>query len=186
MECYAQHMLSHCGCIPFYLPIHYGNTSDNIKLCDMFSSCVIRSKAHVDYREWNKEQNGEVDNCNCLRTCSDIYYGYRRSRNEVSYVIKRSSYIKANNAKVTFFFSKNSYTKIIKTPVYDLTDLIANLGGLLGFFTGFSFLSGAEIIVLVILALGKEFYKRHKKCSNKNKSKPSQDYINTTLYPYVN
>lgn len=53
--------------------------------------------------------------------------------------------------RVTLFFKEMQFITSERNELYGLTDFLANCGGLLGLFTGFSFLSIVEIIYFLSL-----------------------------------
>ena len=50
----------------------------------------------------------------------------------------------------SIYFNDLKSTKISQTAKFELFDLISNIGGLLGLFTGFSFLSCSELLELIL------------------------------------
>ena len=62
-------------------------------------------------------------------------------------------YAKENLAKVTIFLEDSSAQRIIREVKFSYSSLIASIGGLLGLFMGFSFISGIEIIYAAIEGL---------------------------------
>lgn len=67
--------------------------------------------------------------------------------------------------RVTLFFKEQQFITSERNELYGLTDFLANCGGLLGLFTGFSFLSTVEILYFIsirficnIRKFGKHFW----------------------------
>lgn len=62
--------------------------------------------------------------------------------------------------RITIFFKEMQFITSERNELYGSTDFLANCGGLLGLFTGFSFLSLVEILYFLSLRLMCNF-KRH-------------------------
>ena len=60
-------------------------------------------------------------------------------------------------AVVNFYFGKSTAWAFQHAPSKTMGNYIAELGGLLGLFTGFSFLSAVEIIYWIIIPFMKKF-----------------------------
>lgn len=56
-------------------------------------------------------------------------------------------------ARVTIFFKEMQFITSERNELYGSTDFLANCGGLLGLFMGFSFLSSVEIIYFLTVRL---------------------------------
>lgn len=56
-------------------------------------------------------------------------------------------------ARVTIFFKEQQFITSERNELYGSTDFLANCGGLLGLFMGFSFLSLLEIIYFLTVRL---------------------------------
>lgn len=56
-------------------------------------------------------------------------------------------------ARLSIFFKENQFITSKRSELYGLTDFLANCGGLLGLFMGFSLLSIVEIIYYCTLRL---------------------------------
>ena len=60
-------------------------------------------------------------------------------------------------AVVNFYFGKSTAWEFQHAPSKTIANYIGELGGLLGLFTGFSFLSAVEIIYWIIIPFMKKF-----------------------------
>jgi hypothetical protein len=58
--------------------------------------------------------------------------------------------IKESVARVVIFYDELKETKIIHEIKVQFTDLISNIGGILGLFLGFSFLSMVEFLEIIL------------------------------------
>lgn len=56
-------------------------------------------------------------------------------------------------SRVVLFFSDMQFITSERNELYGQTDFFANCGGLLGLFTGFSFISTFEIIIILVYDL---------------------------------
>lgn len=59
--------------------------------------------------------------------------------------------------RVDIFFKKNQFLALHRSELFGQTDFLANIGGLLGLFLGFSFLSLIEIIYFATIRLWYKF-----------------------------
>ena len=60
-------------------------------------------------------------------------------------------------AQVHFYFDKSSILQFTRQKRMTLVDYISQMGGLLGLFIGFSFISGIELIYWITFRLMKNF-----------------------------
>ena len=82
------------------------------------------------------------------------------------------NYLKENELYMRIYFEESTETVVSQDPKYQTSDLISNLGGTIGLFTGFSFLSLIEIIE-ILANIGFILYenKRKKKIDPENNLK---------------
>lgn len=120
-------------------------------------------------------------NCNCLPSCTSITYDAEISQADFDYVrqfelifagdqilqplpLFQVSLFKAYNstgeelvglnlARLTIFFKEVQFITSRRSELYGQNDFLANVGGLLGLFMGFSILSLIEIIYYVTIRL---------------------------------
>ena len=69
----------------------------------------------------------------------------------------------SNNLKLNIYYDSLSFTTNDEVAKMDLIDLISNIGGTLGLFTGVSFLSNGEIFELGLFLLTNIFKARQKR-----------------------
>nr|CAI5824716.1 unnamed protein product [Callosobruchus analis] len=90
--------------------------------------------------------------CDCKPSCVEITYDAKLSQSPWNYKERymarhrkpiNDSYL---YAKLSVFFKQESFLTSERNELYGPTDFLANFGGLLGLFTGFSLLSLAEIV----------------------------------------
>lgn len=109
-------------------------------------------------RELNKHKKlrkrAKID-CDCLPICADLSYDVETSQTDWEWEKQKAadrrkhkncSVEKSHLSSLTIFFKFNSFIRSQRHELYGPTDFLANFGGLLGLFTGFSVLSLMEII----------------------------------------
>ncbi|KAL1488765.1 hypothetical protein ABEB36_014564 [Hypothenemus hampei] len=104
-------------------------------------------------------QGYKTTNCNCLPICNDLTYSMDISQSGWDY--KRTYLLrelKSPNktmrmSRLTIYFPTSQFVTSIRHELYGITDLVANFGGLLALFTGFSVLSIIEIFYFVTIRL---------------------------------
>ncbi|XP_054087733.1 pickpocket protein 28-like [Zeugodacus cucurbitae] len=153
VECLMNMLLTYCGCVTHFLPIFYGNQT----ICSIYeSSCVNRVQQQSMV---TKNGNGcpEI----CWPSCYDLTYlpdffttpithsGFQISNQ----VIKNmsSSYVEKNIAVVNIYFKESWYRSNKQSEYIGMTDFLSSIGGILGLFFGFSFISLAEIAFYLVL-----------------------------------
>ncbi|KAG5672929.1 hypothetical protein PVAND_003017 [Polypedilum vanderplanki] len=134
-ECLTNYTLEVCGCVKFTMP-----RINDTKVCDINKvQCydkIIRTWPNV-YDEQLLESK-----CNCLSPCTDISYSFReRKRNAFYHTTEVSKYYTHFHAGIKEHTAKE-YTSYV---AYTLQNFIADCGGLIGLFLGFSLLSIYEI-----------------------------------------
>nr|CAI5819557.1 unnamed protein product [Callosobruchus analis] len=120
------------------------------------------------------------DVCHCLRSCHEMYYLSTKSYGKLlpNGIWKKINLPEGSSVKSTtivhFFFTKSNYNKLIKSELFALTDIVSNIGGLLGLFMGFSIMSIVEIYFLSLrLWCGNH---KERRIDNRKKALNTQDY----------
>ncbi|XP_046665640.1 pickpocket protein 28-like isoform X2 [Homalodisca vitripennis] len=161
LECESNASLSRCGCVPFYHP----RTRDT-PVCgpEKYDCCFESIAESID------PDSPSFQNCNCLPACFEIEYrisvaNFQRNFSTATAKgfqsgIFSGNFPENNFALVTVQYQTQKVIAQMRVAVFSFTDFIANIGGLLGLFLGFSFLSLFEIIYFFVL-------KYYKKRSNK-------------------
>ena len=109
----------------------------------------------------NSTDSDYIKNCDCPLKCETKTYTYvttsidwplrsyyellSSSEPEYNQTFPTFSEQKEKGMYVSLFFDEMTETIIKEEPKYQLSELIANLGGLVGLFTGFSFLTFVEL-----------------------------------------
>ncbi|XP_058977979.1 pickpocket protein 28-like [Musca domestica] len=150
-ECIAETLMRHCGCLPHYMPKRY----DNETVCSIYDSgCVERIRLH----SMNNDDDDNERECDevCLPSCYALkFYAEFFSTplehgdfwsNNPSLQGMSEEYVERNIAIMTMYYKDNSFHSNKQTEFFGMTDVLSNIGGLIGLFFGFSFISLAEII----------------------------------------
>ncbi|XP_037296672.1 pickpocket protein 28-like [Manduca sexta] len=155
LECLSNYTYNMCGCVGFYMP---SNTSNRI--------CTIQSKRcmnSVIEKIAEKETAGISSRlCNCLPACNTVEYDAEvlKTKFDIKHYLLNNK-IEASTShwenysfsKLEMYFKSPRFMSMRRSELFGLTDFIANCGGLLGLFLGFSFLSLAEIFYYMTLRL---------------------------------
>ncbi|CAG9859505.1 unnamed protein product [Phyllotreta striolata] len=176
LECLTNYTLNICGCVNFYMPRDNATEMCGIGKANCmkdaqfnFELAALRMKIHQ-----NNQSNispSEMKNflydyqqgCNCMPTCTDLTYNVETSQSKLDYVraMKVEQADKSFNAdldtyyvsKLILFFKSSQFIGSERHVLYGPTDFLANFGGLLGLFTGFSILSLMEAIYFLTVRL---------------------------------
>ncbi|XP_063243267.1 pickpocket protein 28-like [Bacillus rossius redtenbacheri] len=153
-ECLANFTLGFCGCVGFHMP-----RSADMPLCGPGKkTCMLNASDELILREVERElegqRRGKAASCDCLPSCTAVAYDGETSTAFFSwedlvrgYLINTSEeeWHGANIGRVVMFFKTPQFIPSRRAEVYGNADFIANCGGLLGLFLGFSVISVVEI-----------------------------------------
>nr|CAH7720558.1 unnamed protein product [Callosobruchus chinensis] len=134
-----------------------------------------------------REELSKRDACQCLRSCYDIYYITTKSFGKLlPNSVRKQIHIPDGSSMesttvVHFYFMKSSYSKLIKSELFAFTDIISNIGGLLGLFMGFSLMSIVEIIYFLSLRLWCS-YNKEQTIKNSKKTFNKQDFYHQCMW----
>nr|XP_036227735.1 pickpocket protein 28-like [Bactrocera oleae] len=153
VECLMNMLLTYCGCVTHYAPLSFANQT----VCSIYElSCVNRVQQQSMV---TKNGNGcpEI----CLPSCYDISYlpdffytPLTHARFQISnQLIKNMSgpYVENNIAVVNIYFKESWYRSSKQSEYIGITDFLSSIGGIIGLFFGFSFISVAEFIYYLVL-----------------------------------
>ncbi|XP_030380834.1 pickpocket protein 28 [Scaptodrosophila lebanonensis] len=143
MECLSRLLLQHCGCISFYMPRVRGNDP----ICSIRKSpCVESVRLHTV---------AAVESCldDCLPSCFDLTYNMMTSYAKISTVEHNLSeaYVERSVAVVNMYYKEHTFRAHKQTEFIGISDFLSSVGGLMGLFLGFSFLSIAECIYFAFI-----------------------------------
>ncbi|CAD7087308.1 unnamed protein product [Hermetia illucens] len=152
LECELQRVLAICGCIPYYLP----RMSDNVTICGLKDlNCTKNVQIASD-----NLMNMDVKCSLCPQACCSVNYLPVVTTNPLIYgnsYLEDGVHVQQRSeleelAVVHFFFEVNSFRAKTKEELSTFTDFLANSGGILGLFMGFSILAVIEFLYFVFLA----------------------------------
>ncbi|XP_060804918.1 pickpocket protein 28 [Amyelois transitella] len=168
LECLTNFTYSRCGCVHFGMP-----HDSSMKVCNTAKvKCMknARSEFSVVGVKQVLEQNSQEEtideaarlaaSCNCLPGCSSLTYEAETSQADYDFKQLCKAYRVGINEEVDenllmtrllVFFKAPQFIQYRRSELYGQTDFLANCGGLLGLFMGFSFLSLAEIVYFITL-----------------------------------
>ncbi|XP_018568328.1 pickpocket protein 28-like [Anoplophora glabripennis] len=163
VECLTNYTLVKCGCVAYHMP-----REKSTPICGAGNlECMLEAKnellqngvdAEISNQNSNDPNMKDFLNCDCLPSCTSLNYdseftqvpfhwekifeGYRSDINEFPGI---------QLSRITFFFKEQQFITSERNELYGLADFLANCGGILGLFTGFSFLSIVEIVYFLFL-----------------------------------
>lgn len=124
MECIAEVMLKHCGCVSYYMPQFY----DNISICNIDQmNCELRVTLRTD---------NNIKSCldDCMPSCYDMNYKVdtftaklsHNGFNVVNVKLQNMSeeYIQDNIAVVHMYFNEHSFRSFLQTEFIGISDFL--------------------------------------------------------------
>ncbi|XP_072945097.1 pickpocket protein 28-like [Epargyreus clarus] len=177
-ECMVNFTHAICGCVHFGLPhgpdiktcgaksIRCGFSTNNtsgiflIHVSNKIKLMQLEVKSYVDAQTIDANRfNGAhavAARCRCLPACTSIEYEAETSQADVDLkaILKarnRTAFDKESLSLVKIYLKELQFTTMQRSELYGQVDFLANCGGLLGLFMGFSVLSVAEIIYFLTL-----------------------------------
>ncbi|CAH2092889.1 unnamed protein product [Euphydryas editha] len=166
-ECLTNFTYARCGCVHFGMP-----HGPEMRVCSIGKrSCMndarkelvriqiqnnLEDAMHAD--DTIGEARRVATNCKCLPACTSIDYEVEISQSDFNYE-DIYSFFKFEEEQGTFytqvkiFFKEAQFIKVRRSELYGHTDFLANCGGLLGLFLGFSILSVVEILYFLTLRI---------------------------------
>ncbi|XP_028141320.1 pickpocket protein 28-like isoform X2 [Diabrotica virgifera virgifera] len=173
VECLTNYTLAKCGCIAYHMP-HVKDTP----ICGSGSQkCMFEAQTELLTREvesgienFETETRDAVNDCDCLPACTSLTYNaeYSQAKYEweklfQAFRVNFSEFPGIQLTRLTVFFKEQQFITSERNELYGQTDFLASCGGILGLFTGFSFLSIVEIFYFLTLRLmcNVKHYGRH-------------------------
>ncbi|XP_071443231.1 pickpocket protein 28-like [Hetaerina americana] len=161
LECFVNATLRSCQCMMFFMPRH------EFPICGAGSlTCVKNVTEQLQYLEivnamkLERSKESKNEGCNCLPACTELNYDAETSMGEFdvekifeAFNVTESEYTGKKIGKLSIFFKEWQFITSRRGELYGQTDFLANCGGLLGLFMGFSFLSLVEIVYFFTLRL---------------------------------
>lgn len=162
IECLANYTLTMCGCSKFFMPRLNDTEICETVIWNSFCNRAARDKFIKEnlykFPETSNEEYNQTTQCNCLPACTSLKY-----LTELSLVPREDSIVPLHmqeefetgkniyNKDLSFSeikiqFSESQFTYSKRKELYGWQDFVANIGGLIGLFLGFSLLSIVEIL----------------------------------------
>ncbi|XP_044252515.1 pickpocket protein 28-like [Tribolium madens] len=149
LECLTNYTLGKCGCVKFYMP-----RDNSTPICGPNSyECTENAESELQIKELEHKISGR-SLCDCKPSCTNLKYSVETSHSDFYF----KEYFKVHNefkledfdgthwSVLQLYFKDEQFMTMERNELYGISDLISNLGGLLGLFTGFSLITMAEII----------------------------------------
>ncbi|XP_053604000.1 pickpocket protein 28-like [Plodia interpunctella] len=162
LECMSNYTYEMCHCVSFHMP-----HTDSRSICTAQKTDCIRQA-----EDSNRKLMEYIEECDCLPNCNSITYEAEILKTEFNLEKREINLFKMTGIDdVADFFSSYEYSKlqvyyrdsgfvtITRSELFGITDFLANIGGLLGLFLGFSFLSLVEIVYFFSIRLGFTYQK---------------------------
>lgn len=153
IECLTNYTLRECGCVKFSMP----RTRD-MPVCGADKiACYLNAENRM-LQEYFFESPTDSNSCNCMPSCTSLEYDTEISQSDIDVnkimdilVDDFPDYYKFS--RIIVHFKSNEFITSKRSELYGFSDFLANCGGVLGLFTGFSILSLIEILYHVTLRL---------------------------------
>ncbi|KAJ2945603.1 hypothetical protein O0L34_g427 [Tuta absoluta] len=190
MECLTNFTFTRCGCVHFGVP-----HGPNMPVCNAGKIACLK-KAQMDLvmteAQMNLDEEEGVDletlrkarevalQCKCLPACTSIEYESETSQADYNWKEIFKAYkldipedeVNLKYSRVMVFFKEAQFITSRRSELYGQTDFLANCGGLLGLFLGFSILSVVEILYFLTLRIVCVWWRRRQAKKLKTKSFP--------------
>ncbi|KAJ3646105.1 hypothetical protein Zmor_023712 [Zophobas morio] len=164
IECLTNFTLLSCQCVLFHMP-----RENSTRICTATDYyCAQTAEFRIQQiRLYNRIKKRIPESlkqhiCHCMPMCSDIEYRVGSSQSvwnwteEIEsglYAVNDTDNVNYHLSKVRAYFLSGNFIGSERNELYGPTDFLANFGGLLGLFTGFSILSLMEIIYFLSVRL---------------------------------
>ncbi|VVC92109.1 pickpocket protein 28 isoform X2 [Leptidea sinapis] len=166
MECLTNFTDARCGCVHFGMP-----HGPNMTVCNAGSvPCMKNAQTELVTAEIQSGLENDIHSndtlgdarkvaaqCKCLPACTSIEYEAETSQADFDWKALFRAYKLPTDeedllmARVMIFFKEAQFITSRRSELYGPTDFLANCGGLLGLFMGFSILSVVEILYFLTL-----------------------------------
>ncbi|CAH1098522.1 unnamed protein product [Psylliodes chrysocephalus] len=179
LECQTNFTLYYCGCVAFFMPrenstnicglgnyecMNYAETQ--FQLFSLRHLNTSQNNSYITQKTWPNERKffpGDLPICDCLPMCSDLTYLVETSQSKWDWFNAESKHYKNNSIPINrdmikfstliIFFKSSEFIFSERNELYGPLDFLANFGGLLGLFTGFSLLSLMEAFYFLTLRM---------------------------------
>ncbi|XP_023304037.2 pickpocket protein 28-like [Lucilia cuprina] len=154
-ECQARQLLDSCKCLNYYMPM----LEKDARICGLKDTpcveMVLQNKRNRSHTAMEDCQHKCWPSCFDLNFYTDFFSapisheGFAIANKFVKNTT--SEYAEKNMAVVHFYFTDNTFRSTKQTEFIGMTDFLSSVGGLMGLFMGFSFISIAEFIYYAVL-----------------------------------
>lgn len=147
LECLANIMLDHCGCVTFALPRDKKTRLCEVYETECYDSVLNNAGNEVVQQQFDKEYFGKmststkIEKCNCMPPCTNVEY----STEIISNADINNVGSKRLQSEVIVYYKEPTFLGQQRKELYGFDDLVSNFGGLIGLFLGGSILSLFEI-----------------------------------------
>ncbi|XP_041982502.1 uncharacterized protein LOC121735666 [Aricia agestis] len=176
LECLTNFTYTKCGCVHFSMPhgpeIPVCSRKSDIDCMEKAQSEIIDFDSFTSWEEDHFEDRRQIGKCQCLPACTSLKYEAETSQSDfdIKKIVKilEDNYMNMtvpNNFKMLnlkIFFKEGQFITSKRSELYGRSDFIANCGGLLGLFLGFSLLSAVEILYFSTLRIWCLLWKNHR------------------------
>ncbi|KAH8361996.1 hypothetical protein KR200_002218 [Drosophila serrata] len=151
-ECLSGWLLRHCGCVTYYMPrLHWNDTT-----------CPVGKRECVELIRFRTIEAMESCLEQCLPSCFDLNFNGFAYSTKISHDGFRQthpngrwnftdSYVERSVAVVNMYFKEPAFRANKQTEFIGFSDFLSCVGGLMGLFLGFSFLSIAECVYFALI-----------------------------------
>ncbi|XP_054284989.1 pickpocket protein 28-like [Macrosteles quadrilineatus] len=153
VQCIIDEAITSCGCVGFYAPRNSSvpvcsNNKENLCVRKVVEE-LVSSRMAIDKDA--KQRQG----CVCYPVCNELTYDFTSNRNlffhENESGIYEATDTKQAYSRVSIFYSKLKFLGVRRQAETSFYDFLGNCGGLLSLMTGFSFISGLELVYHLML-----------------------------------
>ncbi|XP_063360609.1 pickpocket protein 28-like, partial [Cydia amplana] len=172
LECLSLYTYEKCKCVWFHMPHNNGS-----EICTASQqTCVENAQDEL------ASNNLKYGKCNCLPSCDSVHYDaeilktefdLQKYNNSIKMIHNRTLQDNRRYSRLEIYFKEPRFVSMRRSELFGLTDFLANCGGLLGLFLGFSFLSFVEIFYFCTLRLW---------CTLKNDMKNEKKKLKESVY----
>ncbi|KAL1488811.1 hypothetical protein ABEB36_014607 [Hypothenemus hampei] len=164
VECLTNYTRAKCGCVAYHMPHEEGtNICGSGSIVCMFDAQneLLQREVQSGISRGDDPAEGEVQShCDCLPGCNSLVYNAETSQADFmwenlfqAYKANMSEFPGVQMTRINIFFKEQQFITSERNELYGETDFLANCGGILGLFTGFSFLSIVEVVYFLTLKL---------------------------------
>lgn len=144
MECLTNYTLRTCGCVKFSMP----RTPEMPVCAEDKIQCYINAEDNMLLEEFSNA-NPHTRQCNCMPSCTSLEFDMEISQGDfaVSEAMKAANFdneYRLMYSRLIVHFKENEFITSKRSELYGFSDFLANCGGVLGLFMGFSLLSVVE------------------------------------------